>query len=352
MELGHINDAIIRYETTISLKREFPEAYYNLGNAWQQLGNFSSAVGCYEKALAVKSDYPEACYNCGNALLEQGKLNDAAAYFERAVTLAPDYWEAYYNLGFILLELGKRAEAKACYRRVLELHPQHETARHILCTIEQSNPERAPAAYVQRLFDYYAPRFEQHLVEKLGYEIPTLLGRVISEKINLPQHKLDVLDLGCGTGLFGQIFKKHSQYLAGVDLSQKMLAKAQEQQIYDHLILSDLTDFLVSAKAGSFDVIAACDVFVYIGKLMEIFVEVERVLRPGGIFAFSIEKCDTNGKEFILQTSGRYAQSNDYIRALSEQVNLDEMHSEEVIIRYENGKKINGRIHLIAKKNG
>lgn len=353
MELGHVADAVIRYETAISLKPEFPEAYYNLGNTWQQLGNFSGAVACYEKAISVKSNYPEACYNCGNALLEQGKLNDAAACYGRAITLAPDYWEAHYNLGFALLELGMRAEAIVSYRRVLELRPQHDTARHILSTIEQSNPERAPAAYVQRLFDYYAPRFDQHLVEKLCYEIPTLLGRAISERLGLDQRKLDVLDLGCGTGLFGITIKKHSKHLAGVDLSQKMLAKAQERQIYDHLVAGDLTDFLASAKAGSFDLIAACDVFVYIGKLTEIFEQVERVLRPGGVFAFSTEECDATGKESVLQTSGRYAQSSGYIRTLCGQANLDKRHSEEVVVRYENGKKITGRIYLLVKtRNG
>jgi predicted TPR repeat methyltransferase len=57
------------------------------------------------------------------------------------------------------------------------------------------------------------------------------------------------------------------------------------------------------------------DVFIYIGDLAPVFAAAKRLLRPGGIFAFSIETC--SDAQWRLQDSGRYAQSAHYIELLA-----------------------------------
>ena len=44
-----------------------------------------------------------------------------------------------------------------------------------------------------------------------------------------------VMDAGCGTGLCGPLFKNLSSHLAGIDLSQRMIDRARDRRIYDHL---------------------------------------------------------------------------------------------------------------------
>ena len=68
-----------------------------------------------------------------------------------------------------------------------------------------------------------------------------------------------VLDLGCGTGLSGVAFKPIARRLVGIDLSPKMLAKAQELAIYDALAEGDAEAPPAGAE-GPFDLIVAGDV--------------------------------------------------------------------------------------------
>ena len=45
----------------------------------------------------------------------------------------------------------------------------------------------------------------------------------------MPQHWLDVVDLGCGTGLFGRLLRQRARKLTGVDLSPNMLKVARQR---------------------------------------------------------------------------------------------------------------------------
>lgn len=72
--------------------------------------------------------------------------------------------------------------------------------------------------------------------------------------------------------------------------------------------------------------IIAADVFVYLGKLDEIFFEAKRLLRMGGVFAFSVESIEAlpnqianpeNNLMYNLNQSGRYAHSSNYLKELA-----------------------------------
>jgi len=56
---GNLDGAIQDFEFTCS-KKPFPEAWYNLGVAYQKKGLKDKAKDAFKKALAMKPDYPEA----------------------------------------------------------------------------------------------------------------------------------------------------------------------------------------------------------------------------------------------------------------------------------------------------
>jgi predicted TPR repeat methyltransferase len=82
----------------------------------------------------------------------------------------------------------------------------------------------------------------------------------------VPSRKLDVLDLGCGTGLVGARFHPLARTLTGIDLSPNMLEVARQRRLYVDLICSELTEFL-QMQTKNFDLAVATDVFLYIGDL-------------------------------------------------------------------------------------
>lgn len=94
-----------------------------------------------------------------------------------------------------------------------------------------------------------------------------------------------LLDLGCGTGaLTAQVLEQdHRRQVTGVDLSERMLARARArlggrvnlvQGDSEHLPLLD----------GSFDVVYCCDSFHHYPDPAAVLAEVGRVLTPGGVF--------------------------------------------------------------------
>ena len=53
----------------------------------------------YNKAVSIKPNYAEAYYNMGNALKEQDKQEEAVEVYNIALAIKPDLAEAYYNMG-------------------------------------------------------------------------------------------------------------------------------------------------------------------------------------------------------------------------------------------------------------
>jgi predicted TPR repeat methyltransferase len=78
-------------------------------------------------------------------------------------------------------------------------------------------PSAAPGDYVAKLFDGYADRFDDHLVNALGYQTPRLLmervrgalaqGHSAASSVEGPLMFDHAMDLGCGTGLSGEALR-------------------------------------------------------------------------------------------------------------------------------------------------
>ena len=319
----------------------------NLGELAQAAGRTDEAIARYRRALALKPDYAAAHNNLGTALQVAGELPLAISHYRAALALDPEYGEARYNLGAALLETGARDEARACYERVLAAEPGHPKARFALAALRGENPEQPPAEHVRSLFDDYAPRFDAHLRERLGYRVPELLAARVHERCaGAPE----VLDLGCGTGLFGAAVASFAGAIDGVDLSPRMLERARARGCYRRLAESDLVEFLGRAPPAAYDVAAATEVFIYAGALEPAFAEVRRVLRPGGLFAFSVE---TPAQEpsggYALRETGRYAHSTRYVRALLASHAMAECLCEPVTLRTQGGEPVSGQIWIARK---
>ena len=83
----------------------------------------------------------------------------------------------------------------------------------------------------------------------LNYRAPALLRDAVEaacKAAGRPMRFGTMLDLGCGTGLAGEAFRAHVDWLVGVDLSPGMIAQARKKTIYDRLQAEDLSVFLAA----------------------------------------------------------------------------------------------------------
>lgn len=113
---------------------------------------------------------------------------------------------------------------------------------------------------------------------------------VMFNSINhLLKSKANILDMGIGTGESSLPFQKAGHSITGVDGSIKMLEECRKKKIASTHILYNLEEMPFPIKDKLFDAIISNGVFHLIHPLKPIFSEVKRLLKPGGIFAFTFE---------------------------------------------------------------
>jgi len=369
LELGRPADAVASAERALAARPAWPEALLALGNALQALERHGDAVDAYDRALAQDRQAGRADLWCarGAALKKSGRLDEALASYDQALRLRPDYALAAHYRANVLRALGRTDEAIAGYRRALELGADAGEIRFALAALGQADaPASAPQAYVKELFDQYAGHFDRHLVEVLGYRTPALLGALLGRHGvaasgdagvgSTGSGTLDVLDLGCGTGLCAAMLRPLARRLAGVDLSGKMLDKARELQLYDQLDCADIGAYLARQPQGrqaAWDLMVAADVLVYFGNLAPVFAQVKDTLRPGGLFAFS---CETPGVDdgsaagYALTASNRYAHARAYVHVTAHGAGFDLVADEAAGLRREHGLEVAGRLFLLRAR--
>lgn len=355
-QLGKNADALAPMQKATELLPNDAEAFSNLGANLQDMGQSNEAVINLHHALRINSRNADAHLNLGVALQALGSLDEAEKSYRRALRIKPDFAVAHGNLGTILQSAGRWTEALAHFRQRARLLPGNAVDQHLIASLTGQNTERAPTRYVEDVFDSYAVSFDAHLQHTLHYDVPGRLMQLVSRALASTE-KWDVLDLGCGTGLVGKEFAPFAKNMVGVDLSRKMLERAYARKLYQRLEQSDLLPMMQSESTSSFDVIVSADVFIYLGRLDEVIAEVGRLLRPGGIFAFSIENCDTSSKvgthagppDYQLKNTGRYGQSIQYLARLS---SLNDLRVRDVVattIRSDHGNSVDGYICLWEK---
>ncbi len=348
MDLHEYDRALATYRHALTLRVPFPEAHNNLAGALLRLGDSHAAIAECRQALVERPGYVLALNTLGAALGRIGLVEEAIAVLRQAISLSHAYANAHHNLGNVLDQAGRVEQAKQAYRAALTYNPTLEEARYNLAALgDMPPPPSTPQTYLLRLFDSYAPSFEQHLVEALDYVVPEkLYDAVLAARPGA--RALDVIDLGCGTGLVGEHFQKVVGRLTGIDISARMMQWAQRRGIYDQLVLDDYVHYL-SRRQKPCDLVLAADVFIYAGDLLAVFQAVGRLLRPGGLFAFSLEVAAL--ADYSLQPNRRYAHSLGYIHRLARQTNLHELTVNSVKLRRQGEEHAAGLI-VVLRSDG
>jgi len=118
-----------------------------------------------------------------------------------------------------------------------------------------------------------------------------------------------VLDAGCGEGYNTRILARRGARMTGVDLSEKMIALARAEEDREPLGIdyrrTSYTDLAMFAE-GSFDAVVAFMSLMDGPRFDLAMREAFRVLRPGGMLAFSItHPCFlTKGAQWIRNEDG------------------------------------------------
>jgi predicted TPR repeat methyltransferase len=207
-----------------------------------------------------------------------------------------------------------------------------------------------PKAYVQALFDQYAPRFEHTLVNDLDYRAPSLIFKaVVAARVAARKPALfkRAVDLGCGTGLAAAAFARQVDHFIGIDLSPGMIKEARATNLYAELEVADMIEGLRSKGDASANLVVAADAFVYLSDLAPVLTEARRVLASGGVLAFTLETHDRDG--IVLGEGLRYAHSAEYVRGAIAKAGLKLLTLQPASPRIENNEPVRGLV-VVAEK--
>lgn len=98
----------------------------------------------------------------------------------------------------------------------------------------------------------------------------------------------DVLDIGCGTGIFLAPHAERFSTLVGIDGEEKILARALDNGYDDVAIVSDFSAALIPCNDASKDIVICKDVFEHLLDPRYLLREIFRVLKVDGTFLFHV----------------------------------------------------------------
>lgn len=312
-----------------------------------QAGNYEAAERHLRVAGTLRPTDAAIARGLATCLYNQKRYEEAEPWYRRVCDARPNDPAALGGLGVCLLELHRNDEAVACLQRALAHSPDDAGLQFHLAIARGDTPRTQPNELTARMFDGYSPRFDRHLVGDLKYRVPKRVAEIV--RARHPEKKIDVLDLGCGTGLTGVYLGKVEGSLAGVDLSKGMIERARRHGVYTHLAQGDLRDALRDARPEAYDYVIANDVFIYVGDIGDVIPAAFKILRGGGALVFSCETAAESEGDFVLRPSKRYAHSRGYVERLCAGAGFSDATFEYLDLRTENGVPLAGFI-VVAQK--
>ena len=161
------------------------DAYYTLGNTYEQKMMWDEAASCYREAVRIDPNHSFAYARLGFALYNRRQLDEAAAYLEQALQLIPNYDEAYCCLGMIYREKGQFDDAIAYFKKALAINPESAWLyTNMGVTLQHSGQREEGRTYLHKALE------KNSNIHKAEYRMDDLLmndQESLSEKNALPK---------------------------------------------------------------------------------------------------------------------------------------------------------------------
>jgi predicted TPR repeat methyltransferase len=140
------------------------------------------------------------------------------------------------------------------------------------------------SADVASYYDDWAATYDETL-KTWNYQAPAKAAAALCETLTAGDR---VLDVGCGTGLFGQALSRRlTCRIEGLDISAASLDIAEQMGVYTRLQRHDLQIIPLPVADDGFDAAACVGVLTYVEDAAGLLADLCRVVRPGGHILFT-----------------------------------------------------------------
>ena len=195
---GNLNQAIKKYEKTLSLKGKKPAwLYQQLGDAYIKNKQLEQAKIVYEQAIEINSNSKQ---------IDTYKALVAITQDRKAIEIDSKKFQIYKEMGDVLTRLGELEAAESYYQQAIELKP--EIAVYVYKNLGNKciklGKSAEAIAYHQKGMNV---RKDWHLVREKKYEFTTdwfsshipVWRKYLQKLANIP--KVKVLEIGSWEGM-------------------------------------------------------------------------------------------------------------------------------------------------------
>jgi predicted TPR repeat methyltransferase len=341
-------EALSTAEKAVQLDPNNPALLARVIDVAHRAQHVDLALAWLRRAAAIAPGNPDLQRLIARDLRLKHQYAESLEVYNALLDAAPD--DAVAHLGRLqtALALGDSELARTDSAALLQSAPDNPEYRFWDDVAHGRTPAHQPAPMVQSLYEGFAPLYDQHVVGSLKYDLPRTVGDRILQWH--PDRVLNVLDLGCGTGLLGAYLGRLQGAMVGVDLSRPMIDQALRHNLYDRIHNVDLREALEATPESLYEVIAALDVFIYAGDLSRAIPDAHRILKPGGRLVFSCETAPEDGPDLVLNTSTmRYAHKRSAVEALCRAAGFASVEVEPLKLREEDRVPVDGFL-VVARK--
>ncbi|MBT3200442.1 MAG: tetratricopeptide repeat protein [Phycisphaerales bacterium] len=130
-EAGPLGDELTAYKRAIGNRPDYVEAWMALGEIYSDLGMYVQEIAAWNKVIALKPDSDRAYFRLSWAHERFGQYSKAIQAARKRTALFPDDPWTYVRLGALYMRVGRHIEALETYKQLLAIDPR--TAK-LYCT--------------------------------------------------------------------------------------------------------------------------------------------------------------------------------------------------------------------------
>ena len=136
----------------------------------------------------------------------------------------------------------------------------------------------------KKYYDEWSKDYDK-VLNQWNYHAPKSSSKILKKFLN--KNPNEILDLACGTGLFGKELKKiyPKSSIDGSDISTKSLSHAKLKNVYKSLFVSDFNNNFIFKK--KYNLITCIGSLTYNNNPQKLLLKVSNITKKSGFFIFS-----------------------------------------------------------------